>query len=59
MRHVHDFHDRNNKRIKFVDTRGFWVWEEEEEEEEEEEVWIKAVWSRSWLYRDHLPTIKT
>ena len=57
MRHVHDFHDRNNKRIKFVDTRGLWVWEEEEEEEEEEEVWIKAVWSRSWLYRDHLPTM--
>jgi len=36
------------------------VWEEEEEEEKEgkeEEEWIKAVWSRSLLYRDHLPTI--
>ena len=32
-RHIHDFHDRNNKRIKFVDTRGLWVWEEEEEKE--------------------------
>ena len=30
--HSHDFHDRNNKPIKFVDTRGLWVWEEEEEE---------------------------
>ena len=33
-RHIHDFHHRNNKCIKFVDTRGLWVWEEEEEEEE-------------------------
>ena len=50
-----DFHYRNNKRIKIDDTRVLWEWEEEEEEEE----WIKVVWSRSWLYRDHLPTIKT
>ena len=35
-----------------------WEWEEEEkEEEEEEEEWIKAVRSRSSLYRDDLPTI--
>ena len=52
-RHKHNFHDRNNKRIKIVDTRGFRVWEEEEEE------LIKAVRSRNWLCRDYLPTIKS
>ena len=46
MRHVHDFHDRNNKRIKFDYTRVLWEWDEQEEErekEEEEEELIKAV----------------
>ena len=34
------------------------IGEEEVEKEEEKEELIKAVRSRSWLYRDHLSTIK-